>query len=74
MWYFEEIPDDLKRTWLTDEEIQSLYLLVAYSSHPTHTNIAKKLEPVVRIAKDNIECHSRWKNEGGNAEANNHHE
>jgi hypothetical protein len=73
MWILKEVPDDVAHSGITDEEVQLIYLLVAYSSHPDHRNITRKLESVVKTAKDNIESHGRWNNEGGNAQANNHH-
>jgi hypothetical protein len=52
-------------TALTDEELVSLYTLLAYSSNEGHIKIAKKIANLAEVAKHSIHTHHAWENEGG---------
>lgn len=50
---------------LSDEELLQLYTLVSYGTADSHKAIAKKLEPVAKLAKHNLLQVHRWENDGG---------
>jgi hypothetical protein len=63
-WHITEVSSQDEDS-LSDEELVQLYTLVSYGSATYHREIAKKLEPVAKLAQHNLLQVHRWENDGG---------